>query len=100
VKPSPLKLLRFVILLSVVTVAVAFVIQNSSRSVLLTLDLGFWGVQTKDPVTVPALMGASLLTGLFLAGSWGVRVKMKTKNTIRDLKKELWKQSLEESGEL
>ncbi len=43
-----------------------FVIQNSSRTTQLSLDLGFKAAQLAEPVSIPALMGVCLGLGVVI----------------------------------
>ncbi len=45
-----------------------FVLQNSSRTTGLSLDLGFMAAQLQEPVSIPALMGICALAGAVLVG--------------------------------
>lgn len=44
-----------------------FAVQNSMRTTLLSLDLGFVAFQTAHPLSIPALLGATFGGGFLLA---------------------------------
>jgi hypothetical protein len=65
--------LKLLVLLLVGLVATAFCMQNGSRTVELSLDLGVAAWRLAEPLSVPTVIGASLASGfvlgaLFLSG--------------------------------
>ena len=58
--------LTLLLILSLGGVAGLFIVQNSTRTTQLSLDLGMAAWQLEQPVSVPLLMGACLVAGLLL----------------------------------
>ena len=60
------RLYALVVLALLVAVAVLFAVQNSARTTQLSLNLGLVAWQLRQPVAVPALIGASAGGGFAL----------------------------------
>lgn len=67
----------------------AFVVQNMSRTTVLSFDTGVWAWQLSSPVAVPLVMGACLLLGHALAWFNGWRRNQELSRRVRQLEQEL-----------
>ena len=77
------------IALLAVGLAALFTVQNSARTVPLSLDLWFWAWQLKDEVSAPVLIGSSFGIG-FALGAAVVAVRaFKLAGQVRKLEHQL-----------
>lgn len=88
-----------VILVLGLAVAALFYVQNSLRVTDLSLNLGFWATQLKEPVSIPLALylcfGGGALLGAVVTGLGWARDREK----IQDLERKLARASLQHGGE-
>jgi uncharacterized integral membrane protein len=77
-----------VILILLIAVCALFALQNSSRVTQLSLDLGFFAWQLKEPVSVPALIGISFGSGALLTGLFMLLPLARANSRVRDLEQQ------------
>lgn len=81
--------IRWILVLVVLFVAIAFVTQNLSRATPLSLNLGFVAWQLRQPVAVPVLMGICFGGGLLVAGLLALVRDGSQRDRIERLEQEL-----------
>jgi uncharacterized integral membrane protein len=82
-----------IVVVLVVLVGALFAIQNSARTVQLSLDLGFAAWQLGQPMSAPLLIGLCFGTGLLLGAS-AVSIKaMQLASKVRRLEQQVGVQS-------
>lgn len=74
---TPLRTISLILALTLITVVTLFFVQNSARTVDLSLDLQFWAWHFQRPQPVVLLIagafGGGLLAGLLLPMLWRLR---------------------------
>lgn len=86
-----------VLVLLAAGVGALFTIQNLSRVVDLSLNLGFAGYHLQDPMPVPYLLWISFGIGLVLGGGWGLQQRISAGQRIRKLQKKYARSALQNS---
>ena len=82
-----------ILVLAVLTIAGLFTVQNGSRLVDLSLSIGVFGVELKEPMPVPVLLWIAFGGGLVIGG-WGIQQRIKFSRRIRRLQSKYAKAAL------
>ncbi len=72
----------------VIVALVAFFLQNSARTTVLSFDIGVAAWKLASPISVPALMGACGFGGALVALSWTMAGRMALGRRLRQLEQE------------
>jgi RsiW-degrading membrane proteinase PrsW (M82 family) len=83
-----------ILVLAVLTIAGLFTVQNGSRLVDLSLSVGVFGVELKEPMPVPVLLWIAFGGGLVIGGGWGIQQRIKFSRRIRKLQSKYAKAAL------
>ncbi|MSQ04163.1 MAG: hypothetical protein EXR71_20115 [Myxococcales bacterium] len=67
---------------------VAFFLQNSARSTLLSFDVGVAAWTLASPISIPALMGVCFLSGVLVALTWSMAGRIALARRLRQLEQE------------
>lgn len=81
-------LTALLVALLVVFTGYLFVVQNSTRTTQLSLNVGFAAWQLTEPVQVPALIGVAFGAGFLLALMWLLPGRMRLAARVRRLEQE------------
>ncbi len=74
-------------LLAIVAV-VAFFLQNSTRTTILSFDVGVAAWKLASPISIPALMGACFFGGTLVALGWSMAGRIALSRRLRQLEQE------------
>ncbi len=81
--------LKLVVAVVVLVPLAAFFVQNSSRTTVLSFDLGVAAWALSSPISVPSLMAACFFAGALAALGWGLWARAALARKVRVLEQEL-----------
>ena len=92
---SVTKIFLTVLMVATAAIGTLFTVQNSSRLVQLSLDLGVTGFVLETPQPLPYLLWTAFAAGLFIGGGWGILGRLSVSRKLKALQIELRNQTLE-----